>query len=84
VYAAVRANPCVYCGDAAAGVDHVWPLSRGGPEDESNLVAACWSCNPSKGSRLLTEWDPVRVAHGAAVSGVVAAELRRLTALAAG
>jgi hypothetical protein len=28
-------------------------------------------------ARLLTEWDPVRVAHGAAQSFVVAAELGR-------
>jgi hypothetical protein len=81
VYAAVReSGPCVYCGDQETGVDHVWPLSRGGPDQLSNLVPACWSCNPSKGNRLLTEWDPARVARAVACSTVVASEWVRLTA----
>lgn len=70
----------MYCGDPETGVDHVWPLSRGGPDHLSNLVPACWSCNPSKGNRLLTEWDPVRVGRAVACSPAVAAEWARLTA----
>lgn len=37
-------------------VDHVIPLSRGGKHCPDNLVAACKSCNCSKGTRLLSEW----------------------------
>jgi 5-methylcytosine-specific restriction endonuclease McrA len=64
----------------------VRPLSRGGHEAEYNLVPACGSCNYSKGGRLLTEWDSARVAHGAAHSPAVAAELERdiLTSMISG
>jgi 5-methylcytosine-specific restriction endonuclease McrA len=37
-------------------IDHVVPLARGGAHSPSNLVAACLSCNVSKGAKLLTEW----------------------------
>lgn len=52
---------CKYCGIEGEGetqwcVDHVVPLSRGGTNDESNLVACCMPCNSSKSDRLLTEW----------------------------
>jgi 5-methylcytosine-specific restriction endonuclease McrA len=80
VYARVRqSGPCVYCGGTAAHVDHVRPLSQGGAESEDNLVPACQGCNLSKGDRLLTVWLPERVAHGAACSPKVTAELARLT-----
>jgi hypothetical protein len=79
VYAAVRAEgPCVYCGAPVEHVDHVRPLARGGWEHRDNLVPACAWCNGSKGDRLLTEWRPDRVEHGALASPLVAAELARL------
>jgi 5-methylcytosine-specific restriction endonuclease McrA len=75
-YAQVLASgPCVYCGRPATSVDHVVALARGGHEVETNLVPACASCNGSKGAKLLTEWDPVRVAHAAECSEKVAAVL---------
>jgi 5-methylcytosine-specific restriction endonuclease McrA len=85
VYAAIRASgPCAYCGQPARTVDHVWPLSRGGPEREDNLVPACMFCNVSKGNRLLTEWYRADlVAHGVDHSVRVAAEYARLTSEAA-
>lgn len=55
---------CVYCGREARASDHLRPRSRGGSDAQSNLVPACHPCNSSKGSKLLTEWDAVRVAHG--------------------
>jgi hypothetical protein len=80
VYAAVLdSGPCVYCGAPAEHVDHVRPLARGGPEHPDNLVPACADCNLGKGSRLLTEWHPARVAHGIAASPAVAREWRSLT-----
>jgi len=48
------------------------PLARGGHEAEYNLVPACNPCNMSKSARLLSEWDPVRVAHAAACSEKIA------------
>jgi hypothetical protein len=46
---------CVYCG-ATAGeqklhVDHVHPRSKGGRDDESNLVTSCEACNLGKSNR---------------------------------
>ena len=38
---------CVYCGatEGPMHLDHAVPRSRGGADDESNLVLACASCN---------------------------------------
>lgn len=71
---------CVYCGSRdRITVDHVRALTRGGAEHWDNLVAACVSCNSSKGNRLLTEWRQDRVIHGAEHSPKVSAEYVRLT-----
>ena len=47
-------HTCRYCGATAPGVrlhvDHVIPVSLGGSDDPSNLVAACADCNGGKGS----------------------------------
>lgn len=32
-------------------IDHIWPLSRGGPDTEDNLRVLCRSCNSSKGAK---------------------------------
>lgn len=54
-----RANGhCFYC-SARTGrltMDHVVPLGRGGRHALANVVAACGSCNYSKGDKLLIEW----------------------------
>lgn len=46
---------CMYCGDEHPEQlltrDHVVPLSRGGRDVWSNVVAACRSCNTRKGGR---------------------------------
>jgi len=47
-------HTCRYCGvsapDAVLTVDHVVPVSLGGSDDPSNLVAACKDCNSGKSS----------------------------------
>lgn len=49
---------CGYCGvsEATSGgeltVDHYYPESRGGGEDDANLVYACFRCNLHKSDRL--------------------------------
>ncbi len=51
---------CRYCSATLTlrtmHVDHVVPVSRGGDNDSSNLVAACVRCNLSKGAKILEEW----------------------------
>lgn len=47
---------CQYCGGIAMEVDHIIPLSRGGTNDDSNLAAACFRCNRSKGNKTLELW----------------------------
>lgn len=46
---------CVYCGrkppEVSLHVDHLTPKSRGGSDDECNLVTACSDCNLGKGNR---------------------------------
>lgn len=46
---------CAYCGGHAATVDHILPLSRGGPNTWTNTVAACAACNALKADRTPTE-----------------------------
>jgi 5-methylcytosine-specific restriction endonuclease McrA len=50
-------HACIYCG-ATGGltVEHMIPLSRGGPDHPDNAVMACPSCNSSKGDRRLYEF----------------------------
>lgn len=49
---------CTYCGDTNGPFDHdhIFPVSRGGLNDPSNLTLACASCNRSKGAKTLREW----------------------------
>lgn len=47
---------CVQLTTVNRTVDHVTSLARGGIHQPDNLVAACKSCNSSKGSKLLSEW----------------------------
>jgi 5-methylcytosine-specific restriction endonuclease McrA len=46
---------CAYCGRKANSVDHIIPRSKGGNEDENNLVACCKSCNLKKGDRIIEQ-----------------------------
>lgn len=41
-------NRCWMCGGPQEAIDHVKPLSKGGPHVLANLRPACWSCNSSK------------------------------------
>jgi len=52
-------NVCMYCGKAFKECDlsrdHVHPLSRGGRDVWTNVVASCKRCNARKGNTLLSE-----------------------------
>ena len=44
---------CHWCGGPATSGDHVVPLAHGGSRlDPGNVVAACVSCNSSRGARV--------------------------------
>ncbi len=53
---------CGYCGASPKDdpsveltVDHIKPIDKGGDNEMSNLITACYSCNEGKKSRLLKE-----------------------------
>lgn len=51
---------CVYCGAKAFNgaelqVDHIFPVSLGGSNSESNLITSCKECNQGKKAKLLNE-----------------------------
>jgi hypothetical protein len=56
---------CRFCGKRAPEteleVDHIFPRSKGGTDDTSNLVTACRDCNRGKGDRTIdlsqTDWN---------------------------
>lgn len=47
---------CAYClrGDVKLTMDHVIPLSKGGPHTRDNIVPACKPCNSKKKDRPIT------------------------------
>ncbi|NBW17882.1 MAG: HNH endonuclease, partial [Caulobacteraceae bacterium] len=44
-------NTCHYCGLEANTVDHLIPISKGGTDEATNMVAACTQCNSGKRDR---------------------------------
>lgn len=51
---------CPYCNTNKSNtIDHIIPLSRGGTNVLSNLIAVCVNCNSKKGSKTLSEWNPM-------------------------
>jgi 5-methylcytosine-specific restriction endonuclease McrA len=48
---------CYYCWEPRKlEIEHIVPISRGGLHIRENIVAACATCNRSKGAKLVTEW----------------------------
>jgi hypothetical protein len=49
---------CRYCGERGGRLecDHVVPHSKGGRDDDDNLVTACFPCNRSKRDKTVEEW----------------------------
>jgi len=49
---------CFYCREKRPlALDHIIPISKGGPHSRDNVVMACRSCNSSKGAK-----DPIKFA----------------------
>lgn len=48
---------CEYCGDPAVHLEHMTPLSAGGPHTVRNTTGSCASCNLTKGPKAYPdEW----------------------------
>lgn len=60
---------CAYCGElvhqGGHAIDHIEPLSRGGPTVIANLALACPPCNAAKGIRTADEFGHPHVADRA-------------------
>lgn len=52
-------HTCQYCGaqapDVRLEVDHIIPVARGGDNEVTNLVTACYECNRGKSAKSLSE-----------------------------
>jgi 5-methylcytosine-specific restriction endonuclease McrA len=55
---AMADGECSYCGKKVDDyqLDHIIPLSEGGPNTFSNITVACPSCNSSKHNKNVLEW----------------------------
>lgn len=51
--AVLMQEPCVYCGEPAAGLDHIEPQSRGGRDAADNRAPACRRCDQLKANASL-------------------------------
>lgn len=50
-------NRCVICGSTHnLTIDHVIPLSKGGSNNETNLMTLCSPCNRAKGNEIYTQF----------------------------
>ena len=51
---------CQYCGRSAPNVelqvDHIEPVSRGGENENWNLITACRACNIGKSNHCIDKW----------------------------
>jgi len=49
---------CGWCGagNVPLELEHVYPISRGGPNDPTNVAPACGDCNHGKGAALPLTW----------------------------
>ena len=62
------AGACVYCGDKGDTIDHVIARTKGGSDDESNLVCSCKRCNMQKNNRPLVDFLNGRLSLGEKVN----------------
>jgi 5-methylcytosine-specific restriction endonuclease McrA len=49
-------NQCAYCLEPSVSVDHIDPISMGGPDKIENAVPCCKRCNSSKWKKSLLNW----------------------------
>jgi 5-methylcytosine-specific restriction endonuclease McrA len=60
---------CGYCGikitfrEMSATIDHIEPISKGGLDEMSNMVASCLPCNREKANLTLEEYRKLKSAE---------------------
>lgn len=52
----LKIEQCQYCGGQATGLDHIIATSKGGSNDDSNLVPCCIECNRIKNDKPLVDF----------------------------
>ena len=60
---AMQNGKCAYCRTTSPEqwhMDHVIPISKGGPDTADNVVAACASCNTSKQNQDVDKWMRIK------------------------
>jgi 5-methylcytosine-specific restriction endonuclease McrA len=57
----LNSDPCAYCNERGALLDHITPKALGGGDGWHNRIAACARCNGSKGARSLLAFLGCRV-----------------------
>jgi hypothetical protein len=66
---------CVYCGatsaESALEIDHSHPRSKGGGNDDDNLVTSCRTCNNGKGAATLSDKPRREKARAASNPGLI-------------
>ena len=51
-----KRDECIFCGEhGGLTIDHLFPRSLGGMEDEKNVIWVCKRCNSAKGAKRLYE-----------------------------
>jgi hypothetical protein len=54
-----KPNQCIYCGSkdkSKLSVEHILPISCGGPDIPDNTILVCKECNSKKGGKKLYEY----------------------------
>jgi hypothetical protein len=57
---------CQYCGQVGDMLecDHIMPISKGGINDEKNLITACLKCNRQKKDKMVKEFKLWKIKNG--------------------
>jgi len=56
-----KKDECIFCGmKTSLTMDHLFPQTFNGPNDEKNIVWICSKCNSRKGAKRLYEWWTIK------------------------
>ena len=55
-YSCLYSDTLLIGGEQSIHIDHIIPVTMGGPTDDWNCIPVCGSCNESKSNRHLLDW----------------------------